>query len=177
MSEDPIQSGARPWVPSARGRIALGLLSGFGAVGISAGLGVIGTFLDVHLPFFDPSALILMAPVIIAPACAGAVLRERDAVAAITAGAVAAPIAATFAIDRACPSNEWAFIGLVGGASVVLVIAGVAAFVERLDGARGQGLESRSARRRRARCCGGDWRARVDHLRSEALRVSLIGSD
>jgi hypothetical protein len=105
------------------------LLAGFGATGIAAGLGLLGTFLDVHLPLFDPSGLVLMAPVIIAPGFAGAVLRERDAVVAITAGAVAAPIAATFAIDGSCSSNVWAFFGLAAAAAYVLVIAGIAAFV------------------------------------------------
>lgn len=129
MSEVPTPSGAPPWTPSRGGRIAVGLLVGFGAVGIAAGLGLIGTFLDVDLPFFDPSALILMAPVIIAPGFAGAVLRERDAVAAITAGAVAAPIAALVAIDGSCSSNLWAAVGLAAAAAYVLVIAGIAAFV------------------------------------------------
>jgi hypothetical protein len=129
MSDDPIQSGARPWTPSRRGRVAVGLLAGFGATGIAAGLGLVWTVLDVHLPFFDPSGLILMAPVIIAPGFAGAVLRERDAVVAITAGAVAAPIAATFAIDRSCSSNVWAFFGLAAAAAYVLVIAGIAAYL------------------------------------------------
>ena len=129
MSDDPIQADARPWTPSRRGRVAVGLFAGFGATGIAAGLGLAWTSLEVHLPFFDPSGLIVMAPVIIAPGFAGAVLRERDAVVAITAGAVAAPIAATFAVDGSCPSNVWAFFGLAAAAASVLVLAGIAALV------------------------------------------------
>jgi hypothetical protein len=129
MSDDPAQSGAQPWTPSRGERIAVGLLVGFGAVGIAALLGLIGTVIDVDLPFFDPSGLILMAPVVLTSGFAGAALRERDAVAAITAGAVAAPIAAFFAIDGSCPSNVWAAVGLAAAAASVLVIAGIAAFV------------------------------------------------
>lgn len=129
MSEDPTQPGAQPWTPGRGGRIAVGLLVGFGAVGIAGGLGLIGTYLDVDLPFFDPSALILMAPVILLAGFAGAVLRERDAVVAIAAGAVASPIAAIFAVDGSCQKNLWAGVALVAIAAYVLVIAGVAAFV------------------------------------------------
>jgi hypothetical protein len=129
MSEGDTQSGAQPWTPSRGGRLAAGLLVGFGAVGIAAVLGLIGTFLDVDLPFLDASALILMAPVIVVPGFAGAVLRERDAVIAITVGAVASPIAAMFAVDGSCQKNMWALVGLAGLAPFVLVIAGIAAFV------------------------------------------------
>ena len=129
MSNGPTQSGAEPWTPSRGARIAVGLLVGFGAVGIAAGLGLIGTFLDVDLPFLDPSSLILMAPVIILAGLAGAVLRERDAVVAVAAGAVASPIAAIFAVDGSCQKNLWAGVALAAIAASVLVIAGVAAFV------------------------------------------------
>ncbi|MEX1173669.1 MAG: hypothetical protein WEG56_13785 [Chloroflexota bacterium] len=129
MSDDPTRPSAETWTPSRGGRIAIGLLVGFGAVGIGAGLGLIGTFLDVDLPFFDPSAMIMMAPVIIVPGFAGAVLRERDAVAAITAGAVASPIVAIFAVDGSCQKNLWAAVGLAAITAYVLVIAGVVAFV------------------------------------------------
>ncbi len=129
MNKDTDRSDARPWAPSRRWRIGVGLLAGVGATGIAAGLGLIGTFLDVDLPVFDPSALILMAPVIVLPGFAGAVLRGRDAVAAIMAGAVAGPIVAIFAIDGSCEKNMWAAVGLAAIAAFVLVIAGVAAFV------------------------------------------------
>jgi len=130
MSEDPTHySDAGPSTPSRGGRIAVGMLAGFGATGIAAGLGLIGTFLDVDLPLFDPSPLILMAPVIIIPSFAGAVLRQRDAVAAITAGAVAGPIAAIFAVDSSCSANLWAAVGLAAVAAWFLVIAGISAFV------------------------------------------------
>lgn len=125
-----------PWTPSRGIRIAVGLLAGFGATGIAAGLGLIGTFIDVDLPLFDPSALILMAPVVVVPGFAGAVLRGRADVVTITAGAVAAPIAAIFVIDGSCEPNMWAAIGLVATALYVLVIAGLAAFVgDRIGGA------------------------------------------
>ena len=116
-------------------RVTVGLLAGLGATGIAAGIGLIGTFIDVDLPLVDPSALILMAPVIIGPGLAGAVLRGRAAVAAITVGAVAAPIAAIFAIDGSCSSNMWAAVGLAASAAYVLVVAGLAAFVgDRIGG-------------------------------------------
>jgi hypothetical protein len=129
VSDAPTRSGAELWTPSRSVRIAVGLLAGFGATGVAAGLGLIGTFLDVDLPFIDPSGLILMAPIIIVPWFAGAVLWERDAVFAIAAGAVASPIAAIFAIDGSCSSSMWAAVGLAAMAAYVLVIAGVAAFV------------------------------------------------
>jgi hypothetical protein len=129
VSEDSDRSDARSWTPSRRGRIAVGLLAGVGATGIAAGLGLIGTFVDVDLPLFDPSALILMAPVIIVSGFAGKVLRGQDAVAAITAGAVASPIVAIFAVDGSCQKNLWAGVALAASAAYVLVIAGVAAFV------------------------------------------------
>ena len=130
MSDDPTnQSDPGHWTPSRGGRIAVGLLAGVGASGIAAGLALIGTFLDVDLPLVDPSALILMAPVMVVPRFAGAVLRAGDAVAAVTAGAVAGPIAVIFAIDGSCPSNMWAAVGLAAIAAYVLVIAGISAFV------------------------------------------------
>lgn len=136
MSQAPTrQSDAKPSTPSRGGRIGVGLLAGVGATGIAAGLGLIGTFIDVDLPLVDPSALILMAPLIIIPGFAGAVLRGRASVAAITAGAVAGPIAAIFAIDGSCSSNMWAAVGLAASAAYVLVIAGLAAFVgDRIGG-------------------------------------------
>ncbi len=130
MSEDPTHpSDAGPSTPSRGGRIAVGMLAGFGAAGIAAGLALIGTFLDVDLPLFDPSALILMAPVIIIPGFAGSVLRRRDAVVAITAGAVAGPIAAIFVVDGSCSANIWAAVALAAIAGWFLVIAGIAAIV------------------------------------------------
>src|SRR5688572_12640731 len=129
MGDELTQSGAQPWTPSRRGRIAVGLLAGFGATGIAAGLGLIGTFIDVDLPLFDPSAMILMSPVIIVPGFAGAVLHRRDAVAAVTAGALAGPLGAIFALDRSCSFTSWTGLALAAVAAVVLVIAGIAAFV------------------------------------------------
>jgi hypothetical protein len=136
MSQDTTQqSDAGPWIPSRGGRIAVGLLAGFGSTGIAAGLGLIGTFIDVDLPLVDPSALILIAPVIIIPGFAGALLRGRAVVVAITVGAVAGPSAAIFAIDGSCSSNMWAAVGLAAAAAYVLVIAGLAAFVgDRIGG-------------------------------------------
>jgi hypothetical protein len=109
--------------------MAVGLLTGFGAVGITGALGFIGTLIDVEVPRFDPSGLILMAPLIFVPGFAGIVLRRRDAVVAITAGALASPIAAIFAIDGSCQNNMWVGVGLAATTPYVLVIAGVAAFV------------------------------------------------
>lgn len=130
MSQDPTHpSDARPWTPSRGGRIAIGLLAGFGATGIAAGLALIGTFVDVEMPVGDFSGLVLMAPVIIVPGFAGAVLRGREPVAAITAGAVASPIGAIFALDSSCSMNMWVALGLTAIAGNVLVIAGIAAFV------------------------------------------------
>jgi MFS-type transporter involved in bile tolerance (Atg22 family) len=63
------------------------------------------------------------------PGFAGAVLRGREAVAAITTGAVASPIGAIFALDDLCSMNMWAAVGLAAIAVYVLVIAGIAAFV------------------------------------------------
>lgn len=130
MSQDPTHpSDTRPWTPRRGGRIAVGLLAGFGATGIAAGLALIGTFVDIDMPVGDFRGLILMAPVIIVPGFAGAVLRSRDAVAAITAGAVAGPIAAIFALDDSCSMTMWAALGLAAIAAYVLFIAGIAAFV------------------------------------------------
>ncbi len=137
MGADTDRSDAGPWTPSRRWRIGVGLLAGVGATGIAASLGLIGTFLDVDLPVFDPSALILMAPLIVLPGFAGAVLRGRDAVAAIMAGAMAGPIVAIFAIDGSCERNMWAALGLAAIAALALAIAGVAAFVGALLGGAG----------------------------------------
>ena len=88
-----------------------------------------------------------MAPVVVVPAFAGAILRGRPAVAAITAGAVAGPIGAIFAIAGSCDSNMFAAIGLAAAAAYALLIAGLAAFAgERMGGSdwiernRGRGL-------------------------------------
>jgi hypothetical protein len=87
------------------------------------------------VPLIDPSALILMAPVVVVPAFAGAILRGRPAIAAITAGAAAGPIGAIFAIAGSCDSNMFAAIGLVAAAAYALVVAGLAAFAgERIGG-------------------------------------------
>jgi len=76
-----------------------------------------------------------MAPVVVVPAFAGAILRGRPAVAAITAGAVAGPIGAIFAIAGSCDSNMFAAIGLVAAAAYALVVAGLAAFAgDRIGG-------------------------------------------
>jgi hypothetical protein len=118
--------GDEPWTPSRATRIAVGLLAGAGATEISAGLGLIGTRLDIDLPLVDPSSLILMAPVVVVPGLAGAVLRGRAAVIAITAGAVASPIGAVFAIDGSCQANMFVAIGLAAAALFALVAAGLA---------------------------------------------------
>ncbi len=89
MNEDRTSDpDAEPWAPS-RGVRIVGLLSGVGATGITVGLGLIGTFLPVDL-----GLPILVAPLVIVPGLAGAVLRGRAAVAAITASAIASPIGA-----------------------------------------------------------------------------------
>lgn len=108
-------------------RIVVGLSAGVGATGIAAGLGHIGTFIDVGQLPIDPSPLILMAPVIVVPAFAGAVLRGPAAIAAVAAGAVAAPIGAIFAIDGSCAASGFVAIGLVVLALLALVISGIAA--------------------------------------------------
>ena len=110
-------------------RVVVGLFAGVGATGIAASLGVAGTFLDIDVPLVDPSPLILMAPVVIVPAFAGAALRGWAAVGAITAGAGAAPIAFIFAIDRSCNASMFAAIGFVALAIYALLIAGGAAIV------------------------------------------------
>jgi hypothetical protein len=127
----PILPASRLAAPSiSRGlRVALGLVAGVGATGISASLGVAGTFLTIDLPLIDPSALILMAPVIVLPAFAGAVLRGWAAVGAISAGAGASPIAFLFTIDHSCNANMFAGIAFVVMAGYAFVIAGAAASV------------------------------------------------
>ena len=130
MNEDRTSDlDAGPWTPSRRVRIAVGLLSGVGATGITAGLGLIGVFLrvDQYRPPVDLSGPILLAPLVIVPGYAGAVLRGRAAVAAITAGAIAAPIAAIFAMEGSCLTSLYLMIGLAGFAMYALIIAGLAA--------------------------------------------------
>jgi len=117
-----------PWKPSPGVRIAVGLLAGVGATGIAAGLGLIGTFLDVDLPLLDPSPLILLMPVVVVPGFAGAVLGGRAAVAAISVGAVAGPLAAIFGFDGSCGANMFAAVALAAIALVALVVAGLSAF-------------------------------------------------
>jgi hypothetical protein len=97
---------------------------------------MIGTYVVIDLPPVDPSALILMAPIVVIPGFAGALLRGRAVVAAIAAGAVAGPIGAMLAIaGSSCDSNMFAAIGLAAAAAYALVIAGLAAFAgERIGG-------------------------------------------
>lgn len=72
---------------------------------------------------------------VVVPGFAGALLRGRAAVVAITAGAVAAPIGAFFALDGSCEPNMWAAIGMVAIAFYVLIIAGLASFAgDRIGG-------------------------------------------
>jgi len=114
---------------SRRVRIGAGLLSGLGATGIAAGLAIVGTSVDVAVPFVDPSGLVLIAPVILVPFAAGAFLRGPAAVAAVVAGTAAAPIAAAFAIDGTCEAGAWIVLGLLVSAILGSATAGLAAFV------------------------------------------------
>jgi hypothetical protein len=134
---------AAPWAPGRAVCVAVGFLAGVGATGIAAGLGQVGTLLDVDLPVVDLSPLILLAPVVVIPYLAGAILGGWSGVAAVTAGAVAGPIGAIFALDSSCESSMFAAIGLVAIAFFALVIAALAAFAgdriggsERLKGNR-----------------------------------------
>jgi hypothetical protein len=96
---------------------------------------VIGTYLVIDLPLVDPSALIIMAPIVVIPGLAGALLRGRAVIAAIAVGAVAGPIGAMFAIaGSSCDSNMFAAIGLTAAAAYALVIAGLAAFAGERSG-------------------------------------------
>jgi hypothetical protein len=128
------QPDAETWIPSRGVRIVVGLLSGVGATGITVGLGLIGTFLhvDQYRPPLDLSGPILLAPLVIVPGYAGAVLRGRAAVAAITAGAIASPIGANFAVEGSCLTSAYLRIGLAGFAMFALIFTGLAA----LAGAR-----------------------------------------
>lgn len=115
----------------------IGLLAGFGATGIAAGLALIGTFIDVDVPLIDPSALFLAAPLVLIPFFAGAVLRGSPAIATVTVGAVAGPTAAILLVDASCAANAWAAVGLAALAAYALLITGFAAFVGDLAGAAG----------------------------------------
>lgn len=110
-------------------RIGVGLLSGIGATGVAAGLGVIGALVDIHVPVISADGLLLIAPVAAIPFAAGALLRGAAAVVATTAGAVAAPVGAAFLIDGSCHANGWVGFGLLMSAVYAFVIAGAAAFV------------------------------------------------
>jgi hypothetical protein len=120
---------AESWTPSRGVRIVVGLLSGFGATGITVGLGLIGNVLDVaqFRPPLDLRGPILVAPMVIVPGYAAAVLRGRAAVAAITAGAIASPIGAIFAIKGGCLTSLYLAIGLASFAMYALIFAGLAA--------------------------------------------------
>jgi hypothetical protein len=128
---DRSQRGSEPGpgTLSRRVRIGGGLLSGVGATGTAAGLGLVGTSVDLAIPFVDPSGLLLLAPVIAIPFAAGAVLRGRAAIVATATGAVAAPMAAAFAIDQSCEAGAWIGLGLLFSAILAGAIAGVGAFV------------------------------------------------
>jgi hypothetical protein len=108
-------------------RRALGFLAGFGATGIAAGFGLLGQSVDIRLPVFDPSGLILMAALIVLPGASGWILRENDAAAATAVGATAAPIVAVPFVGD-CREHAWAFLGLAAGAGFALIISGLAAF-------------------------------------------------
>jgi hypothetical protein len=97
----------------------VGLLAGFGAVGLAAGITLMARHLDFGL--LDLGAIILLA---LATGLAGGVLRERDAVVAITAGAVLASLSAILVLH-----GPWVLVGLTALTAGVIVIAGVAAFV------------------------------------------------
>lgn len=113
-----------PWV-----RVGAGLLSGVGATGTAVGLSLVGTSLDLAIPIVDPSALILIAPVIVIPFAAGAVLRGSTAIVSTVIGATAAPIVAAFTIDGSCETGSWIVLALVISAIWAFGIAGIAAFV------------------------------------------------
>jgi hypothetical protein len=68
-----------------------------------------------------------VAPLVIVPGYAGAVLRGRAAVAAITAGAIASPIGAIFSIKGGCLTSAYLAIGLASFAMFALVFGGLAA--------------------------------------------------
>jgi hypothetical protein len=124
-------------------RISVGVFAGMGATGIAAFLGLVSTFTDSKGHLSTPSPLILIAPLVVVPGFAGAVLRGRAVVLAIMAGAVAAPMAAIVPIAVSCPSNLFAGIGMAA-AYPALVIAGVAAFIgSELGGSHWQGNHPR----------------------------------
>src|SRR6187402_2195430 len=109
----------RPWTPTRGTRLAVGLLAGVGGVGLAAGITLVAIRLDVDL--FNLVAIVLLALI---TGWAGGVLRERDAVVAITAGAVLSSLAAVFVLD-----GPWVLVGLAAITVGVLVIAAAAAFV------------------------------------------------
>jgi len=130
MSEDlGHHPDALPWAPSPRVRIVLGLLAGVGSTGITVGVGLIGAFLDVdqYRPPLDLSGPILVAPLIIVPGFAAAVLRGRAAVIAITLGATASPIGASLFIEGPCLTGVYLMIGLAMFAMFALFFAGLSA--------------------------------------------------
>jgi len=111
--------GGEPWTPSRGTRLGVGLLAGFGAVGLAAGITLMARRLDLGL--LDLSAIILLALV---TGFAGGVLRERDAVVAIAAGAVLSSLGAILVLH-----GPWVLVGVAALTAWVLVIAGLAAFV------------------------------------------------
>ena len=113
-----LRSG-RQWTPSRVVRVGVGLLAGFGAVGLAGGITLIARRLDLGI--LDLGAIVVLAA---ATAFAGAVLRERDAVVAITAGALLGSLGAIVVLH-----GPWVLVGLTALTAWVLVTAAVSSLV------------------------------------------------